>query len=118
MVLARRGPGGMVVLPARPRLAIPASLRRRCGLRPGNRVLLAAPPCQIRAGGTAADGAAGPQDRASRGMPAAGSSLPPIADRALRAASHSLSPPRAPRDAATRPGEAASAIAAECRRRL
>ena len=44
MVLARRDPGGMVILPARPRLAIPASLRRRCGLRPGDRVLLAALP--------------------------------------------------------------------------
>ena len=46
MVLARRDPGGMVTLPARPRVAIPASLRRRCGLRPGDQVLLAALPGQ------------------------------------------------------------------------
>jgi hypothetical protein len=46
MVLARRDPGGIVTLPARPRVAIPASLRRRCGLRSGDRVLLAALPGQ------------------------------------------------------------------------
>jgi bifunctional DNA-binding transcriptional regulator/antitoxin component of YhaV-PrlF toxin-antitoxin module len=46
MVLARRDPGGMVTLPDRPRVAIPASLRHRCGLRPGDPVLLAALPGQ------------------------------------------------------------------------
>ena len=44
VVLARRDPGGMVTLPDRPRVAIPASLRRRCGLGPGDPVLLAALP--------------------------------------------------------------------------
>jgi bifunctional DNA-binding transcriptional regulator/antitoxin component of YhaV-PrlF toxin-antitoxin module len=43
-VTARREPGGMVTLPARAYIAIPAALRRRCGLEPGDRVLLAAVP--------------------------------------------------------------------------
>jgi bifunctional DNA-binding transcriptional regulator/antitoxin component of YhaV-PrlF toxin-antitoxin module len=34
----------MVTMPAKPYLAIPAALRRRCGLRAGDRVLLAASP--------------------------------------------------------------------------
>src|SRR6185437_8840839 len=42
VVTARRDPGGMITLPARAYIAIPAALRRRCGLRPGDRVLLAA----------------------------------------------------------------------------
>jgi hypothetical protein len=44
VVTARRDPGGMITLPARAYIAIPAALRRRCGLRPGDRVLLAAVP--------------------------------------------------------------------------
>jgi bifunctional DNA-binding transcriptional regulator/antitoxin component of YhaV-PrlF toxin-antitoxin module len=44
VVVARRDPGGMVVVPARPCVVIPAALRRRCGLRPSDRVLLAAVP--------------------------------------------------------------------------
>jgi hypothetical protein len=36
VVTARREPGGMVVLPARAYIAIPAALRRRCGLHPGD----------------------------------------------------------------------------------
>jgi integrase/recombinase XerC len=43
-VVARRDPHGMVALPARAYLAIPSVLRRRCGLRPGDMVLLAAFP--------------------------------------------------------------------------
>jgi hypothetical protein len=39
---ARRDPGGMITLPGRPYIAIPAELRRRWGLEPGDRVLLAA----------------------------------------------------------------------------
>ncbi len=46
VVTARRDPGGMVSVPARACLAIPAVLRRRCGLRAGDRVLLAAVPGQ------------------------------------------------------------------------
>jgi bifunctional DNA-binding transcriptional regulator/antitoxin component of YhaV-PrlF toxin-antitoxin module len=46
VVVARRDPGGMVTVPARACIAIPAALRRRCGLRAGNRVLLAALPGQ------------------------------------------------------------------------
>jgi hypothetical protein len=46
VVTARRDPGGMVTVPARACLAIPAVLRRRCGLRAGDRVLLAAVPGQ------------------------------------------------------------------------
>ena len=42
VITARRDPGGMITLPARAYIAIPAGLRRRCGLRPGDRVLLAA----------------------------------------------------------------------------
>jgi hypothetical protein len=44
VVIARRDPAGMVTMPARPYIAIPAALRRRCGLRPGDRVLLAVIP--------------------------------------------------------------------------
>ena len=44
MVIARRDPGGMVTMPSKPYVVIPAALRRRCGLRPGDRVLLAAFP--------------------------------------------------------------------------
>ncbi len=46
IVTARRDPGGMVTVPARACIAIPAVLRRRCGLRAGDRVLLAAVPGQ------------------------------------------------------------------------
>jgi hypothetical protein len=46
VVTARRDPGGMVVVPSRACLAIPAVLRRRCGLRPGDLVLLTAIPGQ------------------------------------------------------------------------
>ena len=42
VVTARRDPGGMITLPNRAYIAIPAALRRRCGLEPGDRVLLAA----------------------------------------------------------------------------
>jgi bifunctional DNA-binding transcriptional regulator/antitoxin component of YhaV-PrlF toxin-antitoxin module len=44
VVIARRDPHGMVTMPAKPYIAIPAALRRRCGLRPGDRVLLAVIP--------------------------------------------------------------------------
>jgi hypothetical protein len=44
VVIARRDPGGMVTMPAKPYLMIPAALRRRCGLRSGDRVLLAVFP--------------------------------------------------------------------------
>ena len=46
VIIARRDPAGMVTLPAKPYLVIPAALRRRCGLRPGDRVLLAVFPTQ------------------------------------------------------------------------
>lgn len=42
VVIARRDPHGMVTVPTRPCIVIPAALRRRCGLYPGDRVLLAA----------------------------------------------------------------------------
>ncbi len=41
-VVARRDPGGMVTVAARGYIAIPAALRRRCGMRAGDQVLLAA----------------------------------------------------------------------------
>ena len=44
VMIARRDPGGMITVPGRAYIAIPAALRRRCGLRPGDRVLLAAVP--------------------------------------------------------------------------
>jgi bifunctional DNA-binding transcriptional regulator/antitoxin component of YhaV-PrlF toxin-antitoxin module len=43
-VIARRDPAGMVTMAAKPYLVIPAALRRRCGLRAGDHVLLAASP--------------------------------------------------------------------------
>ena len=46
MVTARRDPAGMVTMSAKPYIVIPAALRRRCGLRPGDRVLLAVFPAQ------------------------------------------------------------------------
>jgi hypothetical protein len=46
VITARRDPGGLVTMPAKPYLVIPAALRRRCGLRPGDRVLLAAFPAR------------------------------------------------------------------------
>jgi hypothetical protein len=39
VVVARRDPGGMVTVPARAYIAIPAALRRRCGLHAGDLVL-------------------------------------------------------------------------------
>jgi hypothetical protein len=44
VVIARRDPAGMATMSAKPYLVIPAVLRRRCGLRPGDHVLLAASP--------------------------------------------------------------------------
>jgi hypothetical protein len=44
VVTALRDPGGMVTLPASGYITIPAALRRRCGLEPGDQVLLAAVP--------------------------------------------------------------------------
>ncbi len=44
VVTARRDPAGLVTMPTKPYLVIPAALRRRCGLRPGDRVLLAVCP--------------------------------------------------------------------------
>ena len=42
VVVVRRDPGGMITMPDRQYVMIPAALRRRCGLRAGDRVLLAA----------------------------------------------------------------------------
>jgi hypothetical protein len=44
VMIARRDPCGMVTVPARPYIVIPAALRRRCGLQAGDHVLLAASP--------------------------------------------------------------------------
>jgi len=46
VMIARRDPGGMVTVPSRPYVVIPAALRRRYGLRAGDHVLLAASPGQ------------------------------------------------------------------------
>jgi hypothetical protein len=44
VMIARRDPGGIVTMPTRPCIVIPAALRRRCWLRAGDQVLLAASP--------------------------------------------------------------------------
>lgn len=41
-MVIRRDPDGLIELPDRARIRIPASLRKRCGIRNGDRVLLAA----------------------------------------------------------------------------
>ncbi|HEV3294226.1 MAG TPA: hypothetical protein VG123_35025 [Streptosporangiaceae bacterium] len=46
VVIARRDPAGLVVMPAKPYVVIPSALRSRCGLLPGDRVLLAMFPGQ------------------------------------------------------------------------
>jgi len=46
VMIARRDPGGMITMPSRPYILIPATLRRRCGLGAGDHVLLAASPEQ------------------------------------------------------------------------
>jgi len=46
VVTAHRDPYGIVTMPSKPYIAIPAALRRRCGLRPGDRVLLAVFPAR------------------------------------------------------------------------
>ena len=46
VMIARRDPGAMVTVPSRAYVVIPAALRRRCGLRAGDHVLLAASPGQ------------------------------------------------------------------------
>jgi len=46
VMIARRDPGGMVTVPTRPYIVIPAALPARCGLRAGDHVLLAAVPGQ------------------------------------------------------------------------
>src|SRR6266566_4385152 len=46
VMIARRDPGGMVTVPARPYIVIPAALRSRCGLPAGDYVLLAAVPSE------------------------------------------------------------------------
>jgi hypothetical protein len=44
VMIARRDPGGMVTVPSRPHIVIPAALRCRYGLRAGDHVPLAAVP--------------------------------------------------------------------------
>jgi hypothetical protein len=46
VVTARRDPHGLAVLPPRSCVPIPAALRYRCGLLPGDPVLLAARPAE------------------------------------------------------------------------
>ena len=46
VVTARRDPDGLAILPPRPYIVIPAALRHRCGLLPGDPVLLAARPAE------------------------------------------------------------------------
>jgi hypothetical protein len=46
VVTARRDPHGLAALPPRHCIVIPATLRHRCGLLPGDPVLLAARPAE------------------------------------------------------------------------
>ena len=46
VVTARRDPAGLVTMPPRPCILIPAALRHRCGLLPGDPVLLTAVPAE------------------------------------------------------------------------
>ena len=46
VVVIRRDPSGLVILPPRSCVPIPAALRHRCGLLPGDPVLLAARPAE------------------------------------------------------------------------
>jgi hypothetical protein len=46
VVTARRDPHGLAVLPPRHCIVIPATMRYRCGLLPGDPVLLAALPAE------------------------------------------------------------------------
>ena len=46
VVVIRRDPSGLVTLPPRSCVPIPAALRNRCGLLPGDPVLLAAVPAE------------------------------------------------------------------------
>jgi bifunctional DNA-binding transcriptional regulator/antitoxin component of YhaV-PrlF toxin-antitoxin module len=46
VVIARRDPSGLVTMTSKPYLVIPAALRRRCGLQPGDQVLLAVFPAR------------------------------------------------------------------------
>src|SRR6266568_6091212 len=46
MVTARRDPDGLAILPPRHYITIPATLRHRCGLLPGDPVLVAARPAE------------------------------------------------------------------------
>jgi hypothetical protein len=46
VVTARRDPDGMVTMPSKPYLTVPAALRRRCGFQAGDRVLVAVFPRQ------------------------------------------------------------------------
>jgi hypothetical protein len=46
VVTARRDPDGLAILPPRHYIVIPATLRYRCGLLPGDPVLVAARPAE------------------------------------------------------------------------
>jgi hypothetical protein len=63
VMIARRDPGGMVTVPARPYIVIPAALRRRCGLRAGDHELPAASPGQVMMWTARAATSAGPTTR-------------------------------------------------------
>ena len=48
VVTARRDPDGLAILPPRHYIVIPATLRYRCGLLPGDPVVVAARPAEAR----------------------------------------------------------------------
>jgi bifunctional DNA-binding transcriptional regulator/antitoxin component of YhaV-PrlF toxin-antitoxin module len=68
-MIARRHPGGMVTVPARPYIVIPAALRSRCGLRAGDHVLLATSPGEDKLADGALIRGCGPGDAGARPGP-------------------------------------------------
>ena len=71
VMIARRHPGGMVTMPARPYIVIPAALRSRCGLRAGDHVLCWLPRLVRTADGVLIRGC-GPGDAGARPGPQQG----------------------------------------------
>jgi hypothetical protein len=67
VMVARRDPGGMVTMPARPYIVIPAAVRHRCGLRACGLVPTGRPQRRPRVGHSA-DASPGMQHGSGRGV--------------------------------------------------
>jgi hypothetical protein len=66
VVVIRRDPAGLVTLPPRSGVPIPAALRHRCGLLPGDPVLLTAVPAEDTLTANRSWWSTGPSPRSSR----------------------------------------------------